>query len=433
MRDAIASLDALEILVSRGNPTLKVFVELQDGIRASAAVPSGASAGSNEAVELRDGDPGRYGGKGVRRAIANVRHVIGPELIGYPASQQRELDNLLIEIDGTADKSLLGANAILGVSMAAARAAARARQQPLYEYLANTDAYRLPVPMMNVINGGAHADSSLDFQEFMLVPHGAPGFADAVRYGSEVFHALGALLKKLGHNASVGDEGGFAPRLRDNEEACELIVQAIQSAGFVPGEQVAIALDSAASSFRSNAGYELVKSNGGTKTSDELIDLYTVWSERYPVVSIEDGLGEDDWEGFCNLTARIGDQVQIVGDDIYTTNPKFIQQGAKDRTTNAALIKLNQIGTITETIDAIQSCRKANWQFIISHRSGDTEDTFIADFSVAMGGAQIKTGSVCRGERTAKYNRLLEVERELGAAARFESPFEHSSWAFHHR
>ena len=433
MRDAIASLDALEILDSRGNPTLKVFVELQDGIRASAAVPSGASAGSNEAVELRDGDPGRYGGKGVRRAIANVRHVIGPELIGYPASQQRELDNLLIEIDGTADKSLLGANAILGVSMAAARAAARARQQPLYEYLANTDAYRLPVPMMNVINGGAHADSSLDFQEFMLVPHGAPGFADAVRYGSEVFHALGALLKKLGHNASVGDEGGFAPRLRDNEEACELIVQAIQSAGFVPGEQVAIALDSAASSFRSNAGYELVKSNGGTKTSDELIDLYTVWSERYPVVSIEDGLGEDDWEGFCNLTARIGDQVQIVGDDIYTTNPKFIQQGAKDRTTNAALIKLNQIGTITETIDAIQSCRKANWQFIISHRSGDTEDTFIADFSVAMGGAQIKTGSVCRGERTAKYNRLLEVERELGAAARFESPFEHSSWAFHHR
>jgi enolase len=423
MRDAIASLDALEILDSRGNPTLKVFVELEDGTRAGASVPSGASTGAHEAIELRDGDPRRYEGKGVRRAIANVTEIIRPKLIGYAAAQQREVDNLLIQIDGTADKSRLGANAILGVSMAVARAAASARRRPLYRHLIDSEIYSLPVPMMNVINGGAHADNSLDFQEFMLVPHGAPSFAEAIRYGSEVFHALRTLLKKSGHSTSVGDEGGFAPRLRDNEEACELIVRAIQSAGFVPGEQVAIALDPAASEFRSNAAYALVKSGGGIKTSDELIDLYAVWSERYPIVSIEDGLGEDDWEGFRTLTARLGEHVQIVGDDLYVTNPKFINRGLEQRTTNAVLIKLNQIGTVTETIDAIHLCRKANWQFIVSHRSGETEDTFIADFAVAMGGGQIKTGSVCRGERTAKYNRLLEVERELGAAARFESPF----------
>jgi enolase len=423
MRDAIASIRALEILDSRGNPTVKVFVELKDGIRGDACVPSGASTGSNEAIELRDRDPRRYEGKGVRRAIENIVQTIRPKLLGRAATQQREIDDLLIEIDGTADKSGLGANAILGVSMAVARAGANARRKPLYRHLADSEVYRLPVPMMNVINGGAHADNSLDFQEFMLVPHGAPNFADAIRYGSEVFHALRALLKKLGHSTNVGDEGGFAPHLRDNEEACELIVRAIQSAGLVPGEQVAIALDPAASGFRSESAYALSKSGSGTKTSDQLIDLYATWSERYPIVSIEDGLGEDDWEGFRNLTARLGDRVQIVGDDIYVTNPKLIHRGLEQRTTNAVLIKLNQIGTVTETIDAVELCRKASWQFIVSHRSGETEDTFIADFAVAMGGGQIKTGSVCRGERTAKYNRLLEVERELSGVALFESPF----------
>ena len=386
-------------------------------------MPSGASTGAHEALELRDGDPKRYGGKGVRHAIANVTDIIAPKLVGFAATRQREIDGLLMDIDGTNDKSRLGANAILGVSMAAARAAANFAGQPLYSYLGSIDARRLPIPMMNVINGGTHADNSLDFQEFMLVPHGAPTFAEAVRYGSEVFHALKALLSKLGHVTSVGDEGGFAPKLRDNDEACDLIVEAIQGAGFVPGEEVAIALDPAASAFRADSGYELRKSGGGGRTSDQLIDLYSQWSDRYPIVSIEDGLGENDWEGFRALTAKLGNRIQIVGDDIYVTNTKFIQRGIAERTTNAVLIKLNQIGTVTETIEAIELCRRANWHFIISHRSGETEDTFIADFAVAMGSAQIKTGSLCRSERIAKYNRLLEIERELGNTAQFESPF----------
>jgi enolase len=423
MNGRIASVSAIEILDSRGNPTLRVFVELRGGVRASASVPSGASTGAHEALELRDGDPKRYGGKGVRHAIANVTDIIAPKLVGFTATRQREIDGLLIDLDGTKDKSRLGANAILGVSMAVARAAANSVGQPLYRYLGAADARRLPVPMMNVINGGAHADNSLDFQEFMLVPHGAPTFAEAVRYGSEVFHALKALLSKLGYTTSVGDEGGFAPKLRDNEEACNLIVEAIQSGGFVPGEQVALALDPAASAFCADSGYELRKSGAGVRTSDQLIDLYSQWSDRYPIVSIEDGLGEDDWDGFRALTAKLGNRIQIVGDDIYVTNTKLIQRGIAEHTTNAVLIKLNQIGTVTETIEAIDLCRKANWQFMISHRSGETEDTFIADFAVAMECAQIKTGSVSRSERIAKYNRLLEIERELGDSAEFESPF----------
>jgi enolase len=423
MNDRIASVDAMEILDSRGNPTLRVFVELQGGIRASASVPSGASTGAQEALELRDSDPKRYGGKGVQRAAANVTGIIGPKLVGFAATRQHEIDGFLIDLDGTKDKSRLGANAILGVSMAVARAAANSIGQPLYSHLGVADARRLPVPMMNVINGGAHADNSLDFQEFMLVPHGAPTFAEAMRYGSDVFHALKTLLRKRGHVTSVGDEGGFAPKLRNNDEACDLIVEAIGVAGFVPGEQIAIALDPAASEFSTAGGYELHKSGGGNRTSDQLIDLYSQWSNHYPIVSIEDGLGENDWAGFRALTAKLGERIQIVGDDIYVTNTKFIQRGIMEQTTNAVLIKLNQIGTVTEAIEAIDLCRKANWQFIISHRSGETEDPFIADFAVAMGSTQIKTGSLCRSERVAKYNRLLEIERGLSNTAQFDSPF----------
>ena len=423
MNGKIASVHAIEILDSRGNPTLKVFIDLHGGTRASASVPSGASTGMHEALELRDGDESRYGGKGVRRAIANISQIIAPKLIGIAATRQRDIDKMLIELDGTKGKSKLGANAILGVSMAVARAAAKSVGQPLYSYLGGIGARRLPVPMLNVINGGAHADNSLDFQEFMLVPHGAPTFAEAMRYGAEVFHALRGLLGKSGHVTSVGDEGGFAPKLQDNEEACRLIVEAIEAAGFVPGEQVAIALDPAASAFRVDHGYALWKSGGGKTTSEELIELYSNWLDRYPIVSIEDGLDENDWDGFQKLTARLGNRIQVVGDDIYVTNTKFIRRGIAQNTTNAALIKLNQIGTVTETIEAIEMCRAAGWQFVISHRSGETEDPFIADFAVAMDSSQIKTGSVCRGERIAKYNRLLEIEWELGDTARFETPF----------
>lgn len=423
MNGRIASIGAVEILDSRGNPTLKAFVELHGGVRASASVPSGASTGAHEAVELRDGDANRYGGRGVRRAIANITDIIAPKLIGIAATRQRDIDRRMIELDGTGNKSRLGANAILGVSMAVARAAAKSCGQPLYSYLGGIDVHRLPVPMMNVINGGAHADNSLDFQEFMLVPHGAPTFAEALRYGAEIFQALKTLLGKMGYVTSVGDEGGFAPKLRDNEEACRLIVEAIDSAGFVPGKQVSIALDPAASAFRADSSYVLRKSGGGQKSSRELIDLYSAWLEHYPIISIEDGLAEDDWAGFRTLTAALGDRIQIVGDDLYVTNREFIQRGIAERATNAVLIKLNQIGTVTETIEAIDMCRATGWQYVISHRSGETEDPFIADFCVAMGGAQIKTGSLCRGERIVKYNRLLEIERELNGAARFESPF----------
>ena len=421
MTARISGVSAIEILDSRGNPTVRVFVSLADGTRVSASVPSGASTGANEAVELRDGDKARYGGKGVLNAVAKVNNVIAPKLIGADPARQAEIDALLIALDGTPNKAKLGANAILGVSMAVARAAAQAAGLPLYAYLGGPGATRLPVPMMNVLNGGKHADNSVDFQEFMLMPIGAPSFAEALRYGSETFHALAKILHKKGYATSVGDEGGFAPNLRSNEEACELIVEAIQAAGYKPGKDVAIALDPAASSFFTDGGYDLAKSGQGRKTSDEMTELFTRWLDTYPIVSLEDGLDENDWAGFTRQTAKLGGRVQIVGDDIFVTNPAFVRRGIAEKAANAVLIKLNQIGTVTETIQAIAVTRDAGWRYVISHRSGETEDSFMADFAVAMGGGQIKTGSASRSERIAKYNRLLEIEAELGSAAEFVS------------
>jgi enolase len=419
MSNNIESVRALEILDSRGNPTIRVFVTLEDGLRVSASVPSGASTGENEAVELRDGDRARYGGKGVLKAVANVNEAIAPRVRGMDPAKQAEIDYTMIALDATPNKSKLGANAILGVSMAVAKAAAERAGLPLYAYLGGPGATVLPVPMMNILNGGKHADNSVDFQEFMVMPLGAPSFAEALRYGAETFHALKSLLKQKGYSTAVGDEGGFAPNLKSNDEACEVIVEAIRAAGFEPGRDVALALDPAASSFYEDGAYNLSKSGGGAKSSDEMTALYREWVDRYPIVSIEDGLAENDWEGFARHTAALGDRVQIVGDDIYVTNKKFIARGVAEGSTNAVLIKLNQIGTVTETIEAIELCRKAGWGFVISHRSGETEDAFMADFAVAMGGGQIKTGSACRSERIAKYNRLLEIEAELGSAARF--------------
>ncbi len=415
----ISAVKALEILDSRGNPTVRVFVELDNGVRASASVPSGASTGENEAVELRDEEKNRYGGKGVRKAVANVEEHIAPRVVGMDPTQQAELDVAMIELDGTPNKARLGANAILGVSMAAARAAATALDLPLYAYLGGVGAVHVPVPMMNILNGGKHAENSVDFQEFMVMPHGAPCFAEALRYGAETFHALKKILQKKGYAVGVGDEGGFAPNLKSNDEACEVIVEAIAAAGYEPGKDISIALDPAASSFREKKSYELTKSGQGRKSSSEMTALYAEWLDRFPIVSIEDGLGEDDWEGFREQTAALGGRIQIVGDDIFVTNTTFIRRGIEEKTANAVLIKLNQIGTVTETIEAIHLCREAGWGFVISHRSGETEDAFMADFAVAMGGGQIKTGSACRSERIAKYNRLLEIEHELGARARF--------------
>lgn len=421
--DKISMIAAQEILDSRGNPTVRVHLELESGIRVSASVPSGASTGENEAVELRDGDMARYGGKGVRRAVANVNDTIAPRLIGLEAHRQAEIDALMLDLDGTPNKARLGANAILGVSMAAARAAAQAAALPLYAYLGGPGATRLPVPMMNILNGGKHADNSVDFQEFMVMPVGAPCFAEALRYGAETFHGLAKILKKKGYATAVGDEGGFAPNLKSNEEACEVIVEAIRAAGYEPGRDIAIALDPAASSFYADGAYDLAKSGLGRKSADEMIALYGRWIDAYPIVSIEDGLDENDWAGFARQTAAQGERIQIVGDDIFVTNTAFVRRGVAERTANAVLIKLNQIGTVTETIQAIGLCREAGWNYVISHRSGETEDTFMADFTVAMGGGQIKTGSLCRSERIAKYNRLLEIEAELGRAALFRSPF----------
>jgi enolase len=409
---------AMEILDSRGIPTVRVSVHLEDGSVGTASVPSGASTGENEALELRD-DAHRYGGRGVRQAVANVNDIIAPQLVGRDPRQQSLLDRLMIEIDGTANKSKLGANAILGVSQALARVGATTSRLPLYAYLGGAGARMLPVPMMNVINGGKHADSSLDFQEFMIVPRGAPSFGEALRYGAETFQALKTLLHERGQSTAVGDEGGFAPQLKSNEEACELIVTAIERAHFRPGEDIAIALDPAASSFFEAGKYRLTRSRQGDKSSDDMTALYRSWLDRYPIVSLEDGLAENDWDGFRAQTAALGGRIQIVGDDLLVTNPIYIRRAIAEKSCNAALIKLNQIGTVTETIDAIQLCRKAGWGIVISHRSGETEDSFIADFAVAMGGGQIKTGSLCRSERIAKYNRLLEIEDELGAAALF--------------
>jgi enolase len=416
MTSKIDPVRAIEILDSRGNPTVRVFVGLDDGTLACASVPSGASTGENEAVELRDGDSARYGGKGVLKAVANVNQIIAPRLRGMEPSRQSQIDQLMIDLDGTPTKSKLGANALLGVSMAVARAAAMSARLPLYAYLGGPCASRMPVPMMNILNGGKHADNSVDFQEFMVMPVGAPTFAEALRYGAETFHALKKILAKKGYATSVGDEGGFAPNLKSNEEACELIVEAVAAAGFTPGRDVAIALDPAASSFFADGAYHLTKSGQGRKSSAEMTALYQAWVGKFPIVSIEDGLDENDWDGFRAHTAALGDAIQIVGDDLYVTNTRFIARGIRERSTNAVLIKLNQIGTVTETVEAINLCRKAGWGYVISHRSGETEDTFMADFAVAMGGGQIKTGSACRSERIAKYNRLLEIEAELDSA-----------------
>jgi len=422
MSGKISNVSALEILDSRGNPTVRVSVELENGIRASASVPSGASTGENEAVELRDGDKNRYGGKGVLKAVENVNRLIAPELKGLDPARQGEIDRLMIELDGTPNKGKLGANALLGVSMAAARAAALASGLPLYAYLGGPGACRLPVPMMNIVNGGKHADNSVDLQEFMAMPVGAPTFAEALRYGAETFHALKKILSKKGYATSVGDEGGFAPNLKSNDEACEVIVEAIEAAGYNPGKEIAIALDPAASSFFADGAYDLAKSGQGTKSSSEMVELYRQWCDRYPIISIEDGLDENDWTGFGEMMKELGEKIQIVGDDLFVTNTKFIARGIEKQAANAVLIKLNQIGTVTETIEAIDLCRKAGWGYVISHRSGETEDDFMADFAVAMGGGQIKTGSASRSDRIAKYNRLLEIEAELGQSAVFDNP-----------
>ena len=419
MKIRIETIDALEILDSRGNPTVRVNVHLDNGIVGTASVPSGASTGENEAVELRDGDKKRYGGKGVLKAVKNIEKTLAPGLKGMDPRRQAEIDYRMIELDGTENKAKLGANAMLGISQAVARAAAQSSGLPLYAYLGGAGAVRLPIPMMNVLNGGKHADSGMDFQEFMIFPVGAPNFAEALRYGAETFHALHKILAARGYSTSVGDEGGYAPQLKSNDEACDLIVEAITAAGYKSGQDIAIVLDPAASSFYEKGKYRLSRSGQGDKTADEMVDLFKSWIDKYPIVSIEDGHDENDWAGFKSMTAELGGRIQIVGDDLLVTNTRFIARAIAEKACNAVLIKLNQIGTVTETIEAIHLCRKAGWGFVISHRSGETEDTFMADFAVAMGGGQIKTGSACRSERIAKYNRLLEIERELGKAARF--------------
>ncbi len=418
--NTIAHIDAMEILDSRGNPTVKVWIELKDGAVAAASVPSGASTGAHEAVELRDGDAKRYGGKGVLKAVHNVRKVIAPELTGLPADNQAEIDRRLKLLDGTENKSNLGANAILGVSMAAARVSAVAAGIPLYEYLGGSSARRLPVPMCNILNGGLHSDNSVDFQEFMIAPVGAPSFGEGLRWVAETFHALKSILKGRKLETSVGDEGGFAPNLGSNEEAVEVILEAIKKAGYKSGTDISLALDSASSSFYEADGtYNLKWSGGGKKTTADMIALAEKWTSEYPVFSWEDPLAEEDWDGFAELTRKVGGKILVVGDDLFVTNPKFIEKGIKLRSANAVLIKLNQIGTVTETMDAIRLCRDAGWKYIISHRSGETSDTFIADLAVAAGGGLIKTGSVSRSERVAKYNRLLEIERRLGSVAEY--------------
>ena len=417
-------IDAREILDSRGNPTIEVDVLLDDGSVGRAAVPSGASTGLNEAVELRDGDKERYGGKGVLAAVANVTERIAPELVGYDASDQAGIDDLLITLDGTPNKGELGANAILGVSLACAHASAAAYDLPLYRYLGGAMARTMPVPFFNILNGGKHAVNSTDFQEFMVAPVGVATFADAVRAGAEVFAALRTILHDEGHATGQGDEGGFAPSLPSNEAAVEVILRAIEKAGYRPGEDVALALDPAVSSILVEGtgvdgvtGRYRLEREGRTLDSGELTDLWEDWITRYPIVSLEDGLGEEDWDGWRALTERLGSKVQLVGDDILVTNPAFIARGIEERAMNAVLIKLNQIGTLTETVEAIDMARRAGWTAMVSHRSGETEDTTIADFVVAMGTGQIKTGAPSRSERVAKYNRLLRIEAELGDGA----------------
>jgi enolase len=415
----ITGLHAREILDSRGNPTIEVDVHLQCGVRGRAAVPSGASTGENEAVELRDTSAKRYGGKGVLGAVKNVVDVIAPKLMGLDASAQRDIDTLLCEIDGTANKSNLGANAILGVSLATARAAAEALKLPLYRYLGGEDAHELPVPMMNILNGGAHADNNVDVQEFMVVPAGAPTFAEGLRMGAEIFHALRNVLKKRGLNTAVGDEGGFAPDLKSNAEAIEMILLAIRAAGYEEGKDVWIALDPAASEFCRDNCYVMESEQKPEKSTDDMIDFWSDWVEKYPIISIEDGLAEYHWDGWIKLTDRLGSQVQLVGDDLFVTNTKYLEKGIRTKVANSILVKVNQIGTLSETLDAIRMAQNAGYTTVISHRSGETEDSFIADLAVGTNAGQIKTGSASRSDRTSKYNQLLRIEEELGAGARY--------------
>jgi enolase len=415
----ILAVRAREVLDSRGNPTVEVEVTLASGAQGTAAVPSGASTGEHEAVELRDGDKKRYLGKGVRRAVENVEGAIAQAVVGMEGLAQADLDAALVALDGTPTKEKLGANALLGVSLAVARAAAEEAGLPLYRYLGGVGAVRLPVPMLNILNGGRHADNNVDLQEFMAMPIGAPSFSEALRWGAETYHALKALCAKKGYSTAVGDEGGFAPSLKSNEEAVELILAAVEKAGLKPGTDIAIALDPASSEFFQNGAYVFAKSDKSKKSSAQMVEFWKDWADRYPIVSIEDGLSESDWDGWKLLTKTLGDRVQLVGDDLFVTNVKFVERGIREKAANAVLIKLNQIGTLTETLHTIALAGRAGWRTIISHRSGETEDTFIADLAVASGSGQIKTGAPARSERVAKYNRLLRIEEELGAAAVF--------------
>ncbi len=418
----IVDVFAREILDSRGNPTLEAEVELESGVIGRAAVPSGASTGEHEAVELRDGDKSRYLGKGVLKAVENVNEKICDELIELDAADQASIDSLLIELDGTKNKGNLGANAMLGVSLACAKAVAQTLGMPLYRYIGGTNAKTLPVPMMNILNGGKHADNNVDFQEFMIMPVGAPNFAEALRMGSETFHALKSVLSKKGYNTAVGDEGGFAPNLKSNEEAIDVILEAITKAGFKIKDEIAIALDPAASEFyiKEKDAYHLFKSAPDKIISKEkMVDFWADWISRYPIISLEDGLAEDDWDGWLMLTKKLGDKVQLVGDDLFVTNTERLADGIEKGVANSILIKVNQIGTLTETLDAIEMAKKAAYTNVISHRSGETEDTTIADIAVATNAGQIKTGSLSRTDRIAKYNQLLRIEEELGDAAEF--------------
>ncbi|MBZ5594994.1 MAG: phosphopyruvate hydratase [Acidobacteriia bacterium] len=416
----IAKITGIEILDSRGNPTVEADVILTDGSVGRAAVPSGASTGEHEAVELRDGDATRYLGKGTRKAVDHINHEIAAALTGKDAAQQARIDRAMIELDGTENKGRLGANAILAVSMAAARAAAASQRAPLFRYLGGVSACILPVPMMNILNGGAHADNSVDVQEFMIVPHGAAKFSEALRMGVEVFHTLKKVLKKKGYSTAVGDEGGFAPNLKSNDEALELVLEAITQGGYKPGEQVGIALDPASSEFYADGKYVFKKSDKSQRTSDEMVKFWANWVRQYPaILSIEDGMAEDDWAGWKLLTQTLGEKIQLVGDDIFVTNTSIFRRGIDEGIANAILIKVNQIGTLTETLEAMQMAARAGYTSVVSHRSGETEDPFIADLVVATGAGQIKTGSASRTDRIAKYNQLLRIEQQLGEAARF--------------
>lgn len=415
----IKKIIASEVLDSRGNPTIEVNIKLKNGVKARAIVPSGASTGEKEAVELRDGDKSRYGGKGVLKAVANVNEKIAPLLIGKDPGKQREIDQIMIDADGTPNKAKFGANAILGVSMAVARVAAVASDMSLYRYLGGVNAHVLPCPSMNVINGGSHAGNNVDFQEFMIVPHNAASFREAIRMGAETFHVLGKVLKEKGYSTGVGDEGGYAPELKSNEEAMEVILEAIEKAGYTPGKDISIALDPATSEMWRDGKYVFFKSDNSSKTSEEMIELWAEWVEKYPIILLEDGLGENDWEGWIKLNKALGDKIELTGDDLLCTNKVLLQEAIDKEAANSILIKLNQIGTITETLETIELAGKNNFNLFVSHRSGETEDTIIADLAVAVASGKLKTGSGSRSERISKFNQLMRIEDELGDAAVF--------------